>query len=532
MPRNLVPGKSMLQTFGELRNDYSATRSSKFRRTRTGLPSMGSGADYHLRNQSTWLKALETARDMDRNDSLIGTMVDRAVDAMIQDGIDPDPSTGDEGVDAELAARWLEWGSDQDQCDLMGEMTFDQMEWYTLRQTLVDGDIIPLLTVDESIQMIEAHRMRTPTNTKLNVVNGVLINSKRKRLEYWVTKDDLDPNMPLKNVGDITRIPVRDKEGNRVACHVYNPKRVTQTRGVSALWPIFDTAGMCEDINFALLVKQQVAACFAIFRERMLTADPTESPAIGPRSTETMSNGGVRTLEGIGPGMDIEGAPGEKMQGFSPNIQSPEFFNHMKMILTQLSINLGLPLCVALMDGSETNFSGYRGALDQAKMGWRRNQRALRDRFHRPVYLWKVRNWIASDPSLARAAARKKVDIFRHTWKFPGWPYIEPAKDATADTIRLKGSHTSPRRILAERGLEWRKVHREFTDDLYLAIEYAKQRAAEINKKFPNDPVPVQWRDLINLPTGDGITLKLPDLTTSNDSPSGPPADKSNGAQK
>lgn len=518
-----TPVANLIQSFGDLRNDYSATRPSKFRRTRTGLPSMGSGGDYHLRNDATWLKALEYARDMDRNDTIIGPLLDRAADSTIQDGLDPEPSTGDPKLNRDLADRWWEWSMDPEQADITGEMSFDAMEWHVFRQGfLVDGDMLPLLTKDGRIQLIEAHRCRKPTNTKLNVVNGVLLDEKRRRMEYWITKDDIDPNAPLKNVGDVTRVPARDPQGNRLVCHVYHPKRVTQTRGISALWPMMDPAGMFEDINFAAMIKQQISACFAIFHEQALGSDPHgDSPQVGDRSTETMPGGGSRTLESIAPGMRIIGRPGERLQGFAPNVPGAEFFPHMKMILTQLSINLGLPLCVALLDASETNFSGFRGAVDQARLGFRRNQREMCAKFHRPVYLWKVRNWIEEDGALRRASQKRGVNIFSHTWKFPSWPYIDPYKDATADTVRLKGSHISPRRMQAERGREWRETVTEFVDDCALAIETAKKKAAEINQKYPDDSVPVQWRDLINLPTGDGITLKLADLS-ANDEPAPP----------
>jgi len=32
-----------------------------------------------------------------------------------------------------------------------------------------------------------------------------------------------------------------------------------------------------------------------------------------------------------------------------------------------LAVNLDLPLCVFLLDASETNYSGFRGAIDQAR---------------------------------------------------------------------------------------------------------------------------------------------------------------------
>lgn len=517
------PVGNLIQSFAEIRNDYSATRPSKFRRNRTGLPAMGSGADYHLRNGATWLQALEYARDLDRNDTVIGSMIDRAVDSTISDGIDPEPDTGNDELDQLLTERWAEWSADPGQCDVTGESTFDQLEQLAFRQMLVDGDVVALLTAAGAIQIVEAHRIRTPSNTKQNVVNGVLLNEMRERLEYWITKEEVNPNAPLKNVRDVTQVPVRDAEGFRNVCHIYNPKRSSQTRGVSALWPILDVAGMFEDINFAAMIKQQISACFAIIHEQAPGIDnvPGADTQIGDRTTETMNGGGTRTLESIVPGMRIMGRPGEKLQGFSPNVPGAEFFPHIDLLLTELSINFGLPKCVSTLDASETNFSGYRGAVEQARMGYRRNQRSMRDRFHRPVYLWKVRDWILNDPKIARLAQRKGVNPYAHSWRFPAWPYIDPFKDANANDLRLRGGQASLSGIAAEGGHKWPQIAGEMIFDTSTVIRNALTIAREINREFPENPDPIRWRDLVNIPTGAGNQVKQADLT-SPDQPAEP----------
>lgn len=501
---------TIANSYDQLRSDFSAMKHSKFRRPRSGNSSVGSGADYHLMNEPGWLRALEYARAMDRDDILMGPLLDRSADVAIRDGIDPDPDTGDKGLDRDLSSRWESWGNDPDQCDTAGELTFDQMEWQAFRQAECDGDIVGLLTKDGSIQRVEAHRIRTPRNTKRNVVNGVMLDEDRRRLEYWITKDDIDPKLPLVKVDEIVRRPVRDAKGNRILVHLRNsPKRCTQTRGFSALWPMIDYAGMFEDTNFATLVKQQIASCFVIIRNKGINTGKESAP-LGPQAEETMKDGNRRILQGISPGMEIEGELGETLEGFAPHIPSTEYFEHMRLILTLLSISLGLPLCVGLMDAGETNFSGFRGALDVAKFGWRRNQKWMVNQWHRPIYLWKVRNWLNEDSALLRASLKSGVKIYNHRWKLPAWPYIEPNKDAMGNTVRLKTSQTSPRRLHAEGGQDYTTVIDECIEDNFYAIDRALEKAAELNKKH-NPSTPIHWRDVVNLPTGEGITVKIPE---------------------
>lgn len=501
------------------RADYNAAKESRYRRRRTGVSPQGSSADWHYRTESDWLKILEQARDFDRNDMVVGQTVDRAITNTIQDGMSLDPLTGDSGVDDEIEARWKEWSENPDQCDISGEMTFGEFESMVPRSMIVDGDIIVLPTEGGQLQAIEAHRVRTPPKevSKEQIVHGVMLDEYRKRLSYWFTRDDFAATRRMKADDFLPAVQARDDDGNRQVFHVYNPKRFSQTRGVSAFAPIFDPVGMFEDIQFASLIKQQVAACFAIFRNREIGYDAGASPQTGTRTTESRTDGSRKTLEGIAPGMQVDGQPGERLEGFSPNIPGDNFFPHTKLILTIIGINLGLPLVLVLMDASETNFSGFRGAVDQARLGFRRNQRSLIRKFHTPVYLWKLRGWAQDDPKLRSAAGRLGKAFFNHKWNAPRWPYIEPTKDATADTIRLNGGLASPRGVHAERGGNWFSNVDETVEDYGYAVRRAMKEAAAINNEMKALGVedPVAWRELLRWTSAIAVNVDARDSSTT-----------------
>lgn len=510
MRRRAIEVTSTAQAFADMKADYAAARPSRHRRTRTGIAPSGAGADYHYRSEADYLRLMENARDMDRNDVVVGQAIDRAVTNTIQDGFRLDPDTGDDDLDQDLVERWEAWGENPDDCDAAGEHSFKELEYFSLRAAFVDGDMVSIGTQDGQLEMIEAHRIRTPRNTKRNVVHGVLLDASRKRLEYWITKEEVDPFKPVSRVSDITPRPVRDALGGRILFHTYLPKRVSQTRGVTALAPIFDVLDKFEDIQFAKLIQAQIVSCFAIFRQQSGEGGFVPDKSVeGAVSTQTLGDGATRTIEGIAPGMDIVGAPGEELKGFSPNVPNPEFFDHVRLMLTLVGINLGLPLILVLMDGSETNFSGWRGAFAQAKLGFQRNQRRLCERFHRPVYLWKLQQWIADDPVLRKRANAIGARITKHTWNKPIWEYIEPVKDVTADLIRVRNGLTSPRRRARERGTEWNQVAREISEDNRTAIVLAKETAADINKQFSDDPNPVHWREVLSLPMADGVKITM-----------------------
>lgn len=508
MTRHLTriqPGQ-LAEFFSQISADYDAAKYSRYKRKRSGIPSMGASGDYHYASEAEFLRMIEYARDYDRNDPIVGQGVTRLIDNVVQDGFKLDPQTGDAAVNRDLVDRWDAWTGDADQCDLAGEHSFHELEKLLPRQLLVDGDVFVLPLKSGQLEIVEAHRCRTP-RTKRNVVHGVLLNQNRRRLEYWFTKDEIEPYKSISKVGDMRQYPARDSQGRRSVLHIYNPRRLSQTRGVSVFVPISNTIGMHDDVQFAKLVQQQVVSCFAILRERAPDGG-YGTMQTGAQETETLGDGSTRTIEGIAPGMEVAGNPGEQLKGFSPQVPNPEFFQHAMMILTIIGVNVGVPVAVLLLDPSQTNFSGWRGAIDQARFGFRRLQRLLIGRFHSPVYLWKLHQWIAEDAALRSQVGKGDVEnIFRHVWHPPTWPYIEPLKDATADLLRVRNGLISPRRLQAERGRDWEEVSTETIEDNANAIRKAKDAAAALNQEYPDDPV--HWRELLSLPAAEGVTVSV-----------------------
>jgi lambda family phage portal protein len=496
--------KTLQSTFDGIRADYEMSRESRFVRKRKGVAPQGSGADYHYRLESQYYRDVEQARDMDRNDAVIGILADRRVDNIVQSGFKLDPKTGDKGLDTELWDRWMAYSTDPDLCDIAGESTWAEMERYAARAESIDGDIVIAGTQDGPLQVIESHSIQTKGSVP-DTFLGVTTDRYGKRLQYHV-QEELNK---FATKGDSTPIDVRDSDNRRQVFHVYNPKRVLQTRGVSQIAPVFSYAGMLEDINFAKLVQQQVVSCFAIFRKMGLAPNLPSTGGYGQSSTETTA-AGVRQLEGVSPGMEIVGQPGEELQGFSPNVPNSEYFQQVKLILQVLGVNFGLPLCLVLMDGSETNFSGWRGAVDEARKGFVADQLNLVRRLHKPAYEWWLSREIAEDFDLRNWNDKPKIKVYSHNWNLPTWSYIEPVADAEGDATQLRNALTSPRRLHSARGSDWEEVSEEIIDDNIYAINNAAKTAAEFNAANPLSP-PLTWRDLIPLVMPAGQTLALQD---------------------
>lgn len=505
---------SLSGVFNELRADFRAGKDTRFVSRLTGVNAMGSGADYHYRVESEWLHMLERARHYQRNDQVVGQGIRRVVANIVQDGFRLDPQTGDDQLDARIKDDWQEWCCDPDQCHSEGELTFAEIEALVLSSVITDGDCFALPLKSGRLEMIEAHRCRTPANTKRNVVHGVLMDDAAKRLEYWFTRDNLSPTRILSRVSDIVPYAARNAQGERQVLHLYMPYRFSQRRGISALAPVSDTVGMHDDVQFATLVKSQMAALIAVLHERGPNWQPVGNQQKGPQSQEDVG-GFTRTIEGLSAGLEIFSDVDEKLSAFSPSIPSPEFFPHTMLLLTFIAINLDIPVHVLLLDPSKTNFSGWRGAIDQARLRFRQIQSWLVSKFDSPVYRWWLRRKLLTDEFYAQYAQREDVEVFCHRFNPPQFPYIEPLTDVTTDDMQVSRCLNSRRRVQAARGRDQDEVAAEIVQDNGQMIRMAIAEAQAINAEF--EDAHIDWREVLALPLPSTVKSSLPLDTAASD---------------
>lgn len=509
--------KSMRESWGDIRADFDAGKPGRLTRQRIGLPVMGAGADYHLRNEWQYLRIIETIRDMARNDGVIDRALTIATNNTIDSGFTVDPDTGNPKLDDALEEAWEEWSQSPDLCDAAGEMSFPEMEKLACRQMLMDGDILFTGTEDGKLQSFEADQCRTPTfsKEKNRIALGVRLSPTRQREAYYLLPRAIDPLATVK----LDQFLVAPTRGNfdgaelRQVFHVYNPQRVSQTRGISAFVPVVNTAGMRDDLDLATLVQAQGAACVTILNQHLAAGAkpippiPTPGTAHGGIGSPTYDSSRDKMIRELAPGLELTAPDGRKLEMVTPNVPGPQYLPYQRMLLTMLGGAVGLPLILLLMDASETNFSGWRGAVEEAKKGFRSNQRCFDARLHRPVYTWRSALFIQSQKIVVPKSVK---DPFRHKWTAPKWPYIEPNKDRQARRLAEKFGQLSPRQASAESGDNFWQVLKERIEDNKAKIVAAKTAAQEINDEFPDDTEKVTWRDVLDPEEIPGLNAFIP----------------------
>jgi lambda family phage portal protein len=515
---------NIAQPLFEFKQDYDAMRESNYVRSRSGLAPSGGGSDYHIRNETLYLKLVERARDLCRNASIVEKSIEKAATNVVGDGFTLRPETGNKAANDLLYKKWVEWTTDRDQCDIAGEKTWSEMEELAVISCIRDGDIIALGTTNGSLQLIEGHQCRNPkgSSKKKQMVIGVEIDPVRKRKTYHIRSESVDPYRTTQQQ-DSTAYQVRDANGRRVLFHYFVSTRSTATRGVTALAPCFQKLAMFDDLDFAKLVQAQAISCIVVQRIKDVNSKgplPTRTNYGGSTTTENNTDGTKVQIQQIAPGTEIDNQPGERLETIAQDIPNTNYFEHAKMLLTMFFLNIGLPYVMGMMDASETNFSGWRAAVEEAKKGFKRQQRQLRDKWHRPIYKWKVQQWIAEDPEVAALYAELGEAIFNHSWSMPRWPYIQPVEDATGKILRQSNMLSSPRRIHGEESQDWETIVDETIEDISYAIRKAMEEAKKINEKFAPEPK-LHWRELLNIPLPNGLTVAVTTAPPANNQPTG-----------
>lgn len=509
--------RSVPESFAELRHawldtkpslkkaDYGSAFENDYRRTRLNL---GGTADAHYYRWLDFWRTREYVRDFDRNDILVGQLVDRAVANIVGPGFRCDPETGDTGLNRDLREAWLQWWSDPRESDLSSRHPGEAYEALCQRAKIVDGDIFVRLFWTGphrgKVQYLEADRIDSPGRIDDAVIHGIEIDDFGAPKTYYVLKHKAEwqkwrryyvPDVSDNSAYDA--IPAVDSEGRPNVLHIYSPSRVTQTRGITAFHAAFEYLSMFEDVQFAKLLQQQVVSCAAMF----INSD--RDIQFGPREREVEAeDGSDRWSEGLQPGKIFTLYRGESAQGFSPNVPNPEFFEHVKLLLRLIGGAIGIPLEIALMDTTNTTFHGYRGALQQARLGFIREQKTLRSQLHSAIYSYWLTTWLQDNYSgFEKALAWKNKRMRRVRFIPPGWSYIQPMTDAQADALRQEKMLESPRAIAGERGRDWDDIVAETVEDQGSAIEKALMKAEEIEKRTG---VRVDWHEFL----GRTITIR------------------------
>ncbi len=530
--------KSVSEWHAREQASYNSAKRSRLRRDRI-VPSSGAPGDFHLLGND-YLRIMEYARAIDRDDSVLPSILDRAEINTTQSGFGLDFDTGDLTLDQDLMGGWCEHTENPELIDASGELCFDEMLSMAFRQSMVDGDIWALLTDSGVIQWFEADRVRTPYGLDTrNIAHGVEMNDNRKQIAIWLTAAIVGTLATMYNPSEMYKVPVRDDDGLRRMLQIkMGVQRTTLTRGISIYQRLFDLSGMHDDTQFAAILKQQLQNAL-VFTEKMESGDIAPQTEFGPKEEGEVVSAGTATtvenLEGLGPATVVRSTNGRTLEPSRNTAPGPEFVNHIKMILTLMGINCGMPLVLVLMDAKETNFSGWRGAFDQAKMGFRRNQNRLVSKLADPVLTWHLKLRGEKDARIKAAMDRivraaQTAGKQWYKWHLPSFPYVNPMEDSQASLIAVANYQEAPSTNMAKQGLDHDREMTRGIEDRLFAMNRAAVAAESFNKAHPDAKPVASWQDFYTPLQPKHVTMSISEPRIVDEPPPPAAGPKPNGA--
>lgn len=491
------------------RSSYASGEINRMNPMPSGIDPLGTDADYHYRTERNYFLHVERGRAAVRNHPLVEQGINRLIANLRLTYIGLDMNTGDKGADLAVKEKWQEWKEDKQACDWEQQRDFDSQMAQSFFSQVQDGDVLHIPLATGQVQTWESHHIRNPFGhvatgqSQDGIVHGVEVIG-GQTIGYHVTPFNLSYLQSVTRRNQTRFYPVFDEDGNQIAFWSGFTHRFFQRRGISRLSAPRDAMTGFDDLNYAHIKSALRRSLISYLMESNQPAGPPtleggELPQSGDRYTQTLGLG-VESIvvEQLGEPAQVFKAPeGYAIKGWNADMPGPQYFEQASLLLTMLSVNLDLPLMMFLLDGSLVNFHGGRMTWDQTKLRMQELQRQIIATRHWPIFKWKIRQWTTPgspgfDPTLARLAEQRSINLLSARFRPRGWPYVKPLEDAAAEDLAERRNLKSRRHILSERGDDLDDVDDEIISDRGMLVRKSLDAAIAITSDYPElelDPV-------------------------------------------
>ena len=405
------------------------------------------------------------ARAATRNDPYGFSAIDRLVSNTIGTGIVPMPEHSDEGVRAAMQELWTEWVAESDadgQLDFYGQQALVARAVYESGECFVrirprrlsDGLAVPMqVQVLESEFVPEGKTGRAPNGNRIR--QGIEFNGIGQRVAYWMYRSHPGERAGEGDFNALVRVPAEQ------VCHVYDPPRPGQLRGVTSLAPVLLRLRTLDSFDDAVLFRQEVANLFAGFIKK---PTPDGGPMSQPDSSGLSRD--FTPMVGLEPGTMQELLPGEELEFSSPPDAGNNYPDFMRQQLTAIAAGAGLPHELLTGDLRDVNDRVIRVVLNEFRR--RIEQRQYGVFVHqlcRPIRnAWLDAAVLSGELDLPGYASKPRP--YRRTrWVPQGWAYIHPVQDVQADRLAVRAGFASRSGVVLKRGDDPEAIDREIAAD-------------------------------------------------------------------
>ncbi|QQB32822.1 phage portal protein [Achromobacter deleyi] len=396
------------------------------------------------------------SRDAVRNDPWASAAERKWDSNAIGTGIQPYPQHPDKAVRKLLKELWADWCVEADadgRLDFYGMQSLADRSIFTAGEVFVrlrrrrpsDGLVVPL-----QLQLIEGDQVPVERTYALpnggEVVNGIEFDAigRRTAVHMWRRHPgEFGRSSPAQ---EIVSVPADQ------VIHAFQMERPGQVRGVPALATVLLRLKSIDNLDDAVMYRQEVSNLFAGFITKPDPDEDPTNPLTGGQDDYVEDDDGI-PLVSMEPGTMQELAPGEEVTFSTPPGADNNYESFMRHQLMAAFASVGIPYELATGD--------LRNISDRAL-------RVLVNEFHRLMeqYQWHCLIhqicrpvWAAWIDALALAGTipmpdyhRRRREWLRVLWVPQGWPYFHPVQDIEAKQKQVRSGFTSRSAVILAQG--------------------------------------------------------------------------------
>ena len=403
-------------------------------------------------------KLRDRARDLSRNSAVMTTFSNLLTTNVLghcglelESRVQNNNGVMNEKLNDSIEDAWDEWSAS---ASLDGRLSRVEMEWNGLEGTARDGEglfriwRVPALNkFGFALEPLDPdlldERMNIPAGTNRNEVRlGIEVDAYGRRVAYHVW-DRPEGSISVASPRTRNRIPARD------IIHIYDPKRASQTRGITWYAPVMYDVRMLDGYIEAELVAARTAAAKMGWFVRKRDED-------GPLSEDEQGNFQTEA----NPGEFAFAPDGYELQDWSPNHPNSAFPDFVKAALRRIASGLGVSYNSLANDLEGVNYSSLKSGLSGERENWKRRQSWWRNQFCLRVYPeWMAQAMLMN--AIKNVDARDPRKYLNMRFNARGWASPDPLKDMQAAVLGIQNTLTSRTRTLMEEGVEWEDVLEE-----------------------------------------------------------------------
>jgi lambda family phage portal protein len=332
----------------------------------------------------------------------------------------------------------------------------------TMRMARADsGEAFAVLinnpSVDHAVQLdlrlIEADQVATPAYAAFNQqTDGIVFDRFGNPVQYHVLRQHPGEALIWATGQDFDRIPA----GSLI--HYFRPDRPGQSRGIPDITPALPLFAQLRRYTLAVIAAAETAADFAAVLY-------TDAPANGEaESVEPMDLVELeRRMATVLPG-------GWKLGQITAEQPATTYGEFKRELLNEIARCLNMPFNVAAGNSSGYNYAS--GRLDHQT--YFKSIRVDQSHLEAVVLDRLLSAWLAEAILVEGLLPQSlhSIDMrFPHQWFWEGHEHVDPAKEASAQAMRLESNTTTLAAEYARQGKDWEVELRQRAKEVQLCKE-------------------------------------------------------------